>query len=387
MTYEQLCSKYNFKMPQYAEYYFDNFTKEYDRCRPVLSKEDAIFVSDATSLPEDGKNELIRCAEIINNDDNAHLCASFLAMLTVYKRAPWVNYIYQDDHFTVDGLHKEQVGWVLVATMLANTLKNKQPPKDLNEENIGAFRGYSQSCFEQNGYWGIVEWHWNMLCASGSMFLFGILKFVPSEFTDDFPVITDGKRFVSLAGGEFFVGKDGELVDCEEKSVGKTSFYEDSEKYIGNVISAEGAVDLNKTEFSKTVWHDFLRGGDHTMDIHIPQRVEYTPEKFKEAFKKALEFYSNYYPEHKTKAFACYSWILSAQLKKILPENSNIKKVNDSLHLLPVIATFDADIMFIRKGSSLQVRMAEEIANGTEFHYGIMYSPLEELETFGKKTV
>lgn len=387
MTYQELCEKFNIQLPEYAEHYFGDFLKEYDRSKPLLSVADAEMVCDATGLPEDAKAALVKCAQIINADDDGHLCGSFLADLTVYKRKPWVNYIYQPDLFTVEGLYPEQVGWILVAVMLANTLNNKKPPVDLNQENLNAFKGYSTNCFNSLGYWGIVEWHWNMLCASGSMFLFGILKFVPSEFTSDFPIITDGTRYVSLAGGEFFVGKEGELVDCEEKSVGKTSYYEDDEKYIGHVISAKGAVDLNKTEFDKKIWKDFLRGGYHTMDIHIPPKVEYTPEKFKEAFKMALEFYNDYYPDHKTNAFACYSWILSAQLDKVLPEGSNILKVNSGMHLLPQIGKFDGDLMFIRKGSSLQQRIADECAKGTEFHYGIMYVPLDEVETFGKETV
>ncbi len=367
-------------MPEYAQHYYEDFLKGYDRNKPLLSKEDAEMVCNTTGLPEEAKEALVNCAEAINANDDAHLCGSFLADLTVYKRKPWVNYIYQPDLFTVDGLYPEQVGWVLVAVMLANTLNNKKPPEDLNLENLNAFKGYSQSCFDSKGYWGIVEWHWNMLCASGSMFLFGILKFVPSEFTGDFPVITDGNRYISLAGGEFFVGKDGELVDCEEKSVCKTSFYEDDEKYIGHIVEQDGSVALTATEFDKKEWKNFLRGGDPTMDIHIPSKVEYTPEKFKEAFKMALDFFKDYYPDHKTKAFACYSWILSAQLNKVMPAESNILKVNSRLHLLPQIGTFDEDIMFIRKGSSLQKRIAEERAKGTEFHFGVMYSPIEELE-------
>ncbi|MBR5859040.1 MAG: hypothetical protein IKZ05_03880, partial [Clostridia bacterium] len=350
----------------------------------VLSLEDAQYVADTAGIPAEAKSELLRCVAAVNASDDAHICAAFLCELTVYKRKPWVNYIYQDDHFTVEGLTKQQVGWVIVATMLANTLINKKPPKDLNEENLNSFRAYTQNCYNVHGYWGITEWHWNMLCASGSMFMFGILKFVPSEFTSDFPVITNGKDYVSLAGNEFFIGKEGELVNCEEKSIGKTSFYEDDEKYIAHVISKSGVVDLNPTEFKKSEWSDFLRGGSHTIDIHIPAKVEYTPEKFKEAFTQALAFFNDYYPDHKTKAFACYSWILSAQLNKVMAEDSNILRVNSKLHLLPVIGTFDGDIMFIRKGSSLQTRIADECAKGTEFHFGIMYSPLSDLENLDK---
>lgn len=384
MTFTELKAKFNYELPAYAADYFDDFINNYDRSKPVLSQENALLVAETTEIPEEAKAELLRAAQVINDDDNAHFCAAFLAELTVYKRAPWLNYIYQTDHFTVEGLEKEQVGWVIVAVMLAHTLNTKNPPKDLNAENINSFRAYTQNCYNVNGYWGITEWHWNMLGSGGCMFMFGILKFVPGQFTGDFPIITNGKEYVSLAGGEFFVGKEGELVSCEEKSVGKTYFYEDENKYIGNVISKNGVVSLEKTEFSKTEWHDFLRGGDHTIDIHIPAKVEYTPEKFKEAFKQALEFFAEYYPEHKTKAFACFSWILSAQLPKVMGEDSNILKVNNKLYLLPSVATYNSDIMFVRKGSSLQQRMAAEAEKGTEFHYGFMYYPVPEIDNLDK---
>lgn len=380
MTYTELCGKFNFPMPEYAEEYFEGFIAQYDRKIPVLPTENAVLVAEKTGLREDGREALLKCSEIIDSFDDAHICASFLAYITVYKRVPWVNYIYTDDLFTVEGLKTEQVGWVLVAVQLANTLVNKKPPEDLNEENIGAFRGYSTACFEQNGYWGILEWHWNMLCAGGCMFMFDILKYVPGEFTGDFPVITDGKSYISLAGGEFFVGKEGELVDSAEKSVFTTSFYEDEEKYIGHIINRDGSVEDKVTEFPKSVWKDYLRGGTHTIEIHIPQKIEYTPERIKYAHKLALDFYKKFYPMHEPKAVACYSWLYSPQLKKVLPENSNILAVNNKLHLLPIIASFDGDCRFLRQGTSLQKRIAEECANGTEFHYGISYIAIDEIE-------
>jgi hypothetical protein len=39
--------------------------------------------------------------------------------------------------------------------------------------------------------------------------------------------------------------------------------------------------------------------------------------------------------------------------------------------------------MFIRKGSSLQTRLAEFRAAGNEYHPGFMYSPLSEAVEFG----
>lgn len=384
MTYQEIQSYFNIELPDYVEDYFDEFIASYDRSKPIITAADVNLVCDATRLPESGRNELLRCSELLNNDDIGHLCGSFMADVLVYKRAPWLNYIEDHNLFTVDGLKPEQLGWVLVAVQLAFTLKTKNPPEDLNKENTGAFNWYSHCCKRDNGYWGISEWVWNMLSAGGCMFVFGILKFCPAQFNGDFAVITDGNRFVSLTANEYFVGKEGELVDCEEKSVGKTSFYEDDDKYIANVVAPDGTVSLTPTEFDKSVWKDYLREGDKTLEIHIPSKIDYSPEAMKESFKEAIEFYKSYYPEHEVKAIACYSWIYSAQLPKVLPPDSKILAVNRAVHILPCIASFGADCQFIRQGTSLQKRIAEECEKGTEFHFAVMYSPLDELETFGK---
>ena len=381
MTYTELCGKFNFEMPEYAKAYYDDFIAQYDRAKPVLPQESARLIIEKTSLPKDALEALLACAAAIERYDDAHLCASFLAYITVHKRVPWINHIYTDNHFSVPDLHPEQVGWVLVSVQLANTLINKQPPEDLNQENLNAYRGYSTACFEQNGYWGVLEWHWTMLCAGGCMFLFDILKYAPCEFTGDYPVITDGSQYISRTGKEFFVNADGEAVSSAEKAAFTTSFYEDDEKYVAHIINRDGSIQRNPTEFKKSVWKDFLRGGTPTLEIHIPQRIEYTPERIKRAHKIALDFYKDFYPEFNPKAIVCFSWIYSPQLKKVLSPESNIMIVNNKLHLMPLGGTFDADCRFLRKGSSLQQRIADECAKGTEFFHGISYIPLDEIDT------
>ncbi|MBO4277399.1 MAG: hypothetical protein J5925_03250 [Clostridia bacterium] len=385
MKYGELIKLFNFSMPEYAAEYYEDFEKSYDRGRKVICEEDIDLIAQKTKLPEDGTRALKDCAAAVNADEKGHMCASFLVHLTVLSRAPWLNYIYTDDLFDVPGLKKEQVGWVIVACQLLNTLKNKKPPEDKNEENLNAFRGYSQNCFNKNGYWGILEWHWNMLCAGGCMFMFGILKFVPGAFGGDFPVLTDGEKYLSLVGGEYYFNAEGALVDSEEKSCGKTSFYEDGEKIIANAVSARGKVDPEPREYKMSEWRDFLRKGTPTLDIHIPSGVEYTPERIKEACGLALDFFKDFYPDFAPRAIAGYSWIFAPQLEKVLAPGSNILRVNRAMHILPTTGYYGADCRFLRQGSPLQQRIAAEFEKGTEFHYSVMYIPVGELETFGKE--
>lgn len=384
MNYSELCSKFCFELPAYAEQYFDGFIAQYNRNTPILTLEKIDAVWEATSLPEEAKETLLKYTEILHASDDGHLCGSFLAYLVVYQREPWLNYIYRDEHFVVDGLTAQQLGWIFVVLQLAETLLVRKTPADLNAENINTFVGYTNNCKNQHGYWGIVEWWWNMISAGGCMFMFGILKFSPHEFGGDFAVITDGEKFVSLAVIDAFIDKNGCFVDSEEKAVAKASFYEDEEKYVAHVVAPNGVVDKEPTVFDKKVWRDFLRHGTPTLDIHIPAKVVYTSETIKDAYKQAVEYYSKNWG-FDAKAITAYSWLYCPQLDKVLPPESNILAVNAGMHLLPMIETFDANCTFIRPGSSLQKRFAEECEKGTEFHFGMMYTTTPEIETFGKK--
>ena len=385
MNYSEFKKQFNFELPSYAEELYESFSAEYDGS-PVLTEREALVVAEETGLPEDGKKELIRCAGVINNNAASRICGAFIRYITVQKRKPWQNQIYTEDLFDAEGLEKEQVGWVIVAGALADTIINKKPPIELNRENLNAFRGYSRSCFEKNGYWGILEWSWNMLCAGGCMFLFGVLKFVPGEFGSDFKVITDGKRYVSFACGEHFIDKDGALTNDISASVGKTVYTENNDEYIVNVISRRGVAENKTTRFSKKIWRDFLSEGTHTLNIHIPSGIEYTPERIREAFGTAIDFYKHFYPSLHPAAITGYSWIFAPQLEKVLDENSNILRVNRSVYVIPTKGEYGADCRFLREGSQLQRRIKEQTENGVRFHYSVMYIPINETQNFGNET-
>ncbi len=196
-----------------------------------------------------------------------------------------------------------------------------------NQENLDAFKGYSMSCFNEKGYYGIDNFHWVMQCVAGCMFMFGSLKFCPSYFTDDFPVLKRNNEYVTLIKGGFGIDKYHKLTRNENEIIAKTYFYEDENKIIANRISKDGNVSFEAEEFDKKEYENFLRGDYHTIDIHIPSNIKYTKEVMFDSYKKALDFYSKYYPEHKIKAIVSYSWLYSPELIEIFDENSNIIKV------------------------------------------------------------
>ncbi|MBE5843989.1 MAG: hypothetical protein E7302_07365 [Butyrivibrio sp.] len=59
-------------------------------------------------------------------------------------------------------------------------------------------------------------------------------------------------------------------------------------------------------------------------DIHIPSDASLLPDKLNDSVSKAKTFFSEFFPEKKVERFVLDSWLLSPELKKLLPESSHI---------------------------------------------------------------
>ena len=379
MTYQETASLFTCALPAYYEPWFGEFLKTYDRSDPVISDDALATVRAETGIPEGCADMIRRVRDAVCANDRLHFAARFFLFVTVQSRKPWENHLYEEDVLPVEGFAKESVNLFFVAFALAHTLLVKKPPKDLNETNLEAFRGYSAGCFQDFGYWGIKEFSWNMLCAGGCMFMQGALKFCPGYFTDDFPVFTNGKEFFATVAGVYGITKYGELTADESEAVAHTVFEETETDVRCNRIAKDGTVSPVPETISKSVWKDYLRGGTPTLDIHIPPRMDYRPEVMEDAYRKAIPFYRSFYPDHEVKAVSGYSWIFAPQLKLVLGPDSRILSVMNSMHILPTTGTYSSDLRFLRPGSPLSARIAEAEEQGRKFHYAVMYVPVTEI--------
>lgn len=379
MTYTELSSAFLCPLPPYFEPLFRAFANRYDCDAAFLSDEQLAVLQAETGVPDDCIGQIRAVQDAFCGDDLKHMAAWFYLFVTVESRKPWENTLYAEHILTVGGFAPESCNLLLVACALVKTLIEKKPPKDLNQTNLDAFRGYSAICLRDLGFWGIREFHWNMLCAGGCMFMQGALKFCPGVFTGDFPVFTDGTHYLSTVAGEYGVTKFGELTSDPSEAVAHTVFEETSDYVLCNRIAKDGTVSPESERFSKTVWKDYLREGTPTLDIHIPPRMDYRPEVLMDAYRQAIPFYRSFYPDHAVKAVTGYSWIFSPQLRLILGPESRILSVMDSMHILPSTETYSSDIRFVREGSSLQAKIARAEQGGRKFHFGIMYVPVPEI--------
>jgi len=60
------------------------------------------------------------------------------------------------------------------------------------------------------------------------------------------------------------------------------------------------------------------------ISVHIPSDAKITKEKVKESLIESFHFFKKYYPEYYKVKYYCKTWLLSSDLKNILPKESNL---------------------------------------------------------------
>ena len=373
---------YTFDLPEKAKALFPSFTEE-KASLPLVTEAEFQAVEQATKVDPDCFRVLreVNAALFGNKENNA--AARFLRHILFEACPPWDNGIWQQHLLTVAGFPQETVDLLLVTAALGYTLTVRKPPADLNEENVGAYRGYIKAFTNTHDFWGIENPTWNRLCAGGCMFLFHTLKFQPEQFSNDFLVLTDGTNYVTLLKGEFCIDKTGILVEPDLPHEAVSAFRETEAGWEAHEIAPTGKVSLTPAFFPKALWQVYLCEKDAVLGFHIPSKLPYTPEDHRESMKQALEFYNAYFPEMHFKAFVCYSWLYSLQNADLLPAGSRILEMQKCVHLCPMLTRFPIDATFIRKGSALAERAQAYLDAGNVWRTGFMYSPLSEAEQFG----
>jgi len=86
---------------------------------------------------------------------------------------------------------------------------------------------------------------------------------------------------------------------------------------------------LGQLEYETTVYK-----GQKIISIHIPNSSKLEQHLLRESYDTAKAFFAKYYPDYAQVPYGCHSWLLSPNLKEILPETSRIRYFQDQFNLL-----------------------------------------------------
>ena len=133
---------------------------------------------------------------------------------------------------------------------------------------------------------------------------------------------------------------------------------------------------LGQLEYETTV-HD----GRKIISVHIPNSSKLEQKQLRQSYETAKAFFAKYYPDYADVPYGCHSWLLSPNLKEILPETSRIRYFQDQFTVLSTepsddylewaFQRSDASVENLPERTSLQRSIKAFLLKGGVFHNGM----------------
>src|SRR5438105_6626075 len=263
-----------------------------------------------------------------------------------------------------------------------------------------------QRCAERfrrhHGTWGVAPRHlsWLRLHLSGGIFELGRLQFQPGVWWMPARAFRHRTRGAVVA-----LSEDGVRYRADGQRDGAGGVHDPQgawtarldlggEWVVGHRIRPTGQADTEETRLSRAEWVEVLSPGAPVLHLHIPVGRPLELEACRRSLEEALRFFPACFPEVPFVAFSCTSWLLDAQLEKLLPPSSNLVRFLRQMYLLPMVGdgreafnyVFDgvpADLRKAPRDSALRRALLDHVLGGGHLRGGNCFLLPEDLPRWG----
>ncbi|SEO54391.1 acyltransferase domain-containing protein [Paenibacillus sp. OV219] len=218
-------------------------------------------------------------------------------------------------------------------------------PKEVLVHTLSDLKLWMEHYYRKHGSWGTdIMWMHHHL--TFQLFRLGRLQFCWSRFNGHMVVLRNTKtsEVVVMAEGGIRFRRDG-LIDGTsgrfESSdngggVWQSELLLEEAAIRGHRINADGYASQAQTTLSpREDWDIILRDGDSVLDIHVAADGKLDIRESGESLREASRFFAQYFPEVGFRAYACTSWLLDSQFRKLLAPTQNIVQFLNGFHLYP----------------------------------------------------
>ena len=229
--------------------------------------------------------------------------------------------------------------------------------------------------------------------------IIGRLRFEICE-NSSYPV-----RILKSADGRLMPLMDGAMIHPSGHLLGTYGFEDGSDAYSANLY--EGAdfyegysvnpttrlVEPRRIRLSKTEWKEVYKSGDSVLKVHIPYGGRLDKDTCRESYERADKIFKESYPEYSFTSFMLECWMLSPELRDILPPESNIISFRKPYTVYPVknsaedallyvyglenTKISDIDIEALPESNSLQRGVKSKLLSGRPIYEFGGYMPLQ----------
>lgn len=416
---------------------FASFYEEWNGQGSVVTRDELFEILGRYNLSSDMEKELTTYLQIIQQNEQLTEYIKFLVWAQCDKRYDY----YIDDTTDFNPKNVGDVGKTVSFFMCLSCigyakrdLEKRGVPYELYEDIPHRMLRMHMEKFKKTGSYVLDDLPWQSNFYSLAIYLFDRFLFVPCRFDDSYTFYRNGNEVIGIADDGLSVDYEGQLILKEDdagntensKAVGVDSSFDKKENkkdghyygafkkdrkeefkttrtetdtlVTGYRISPCGFITKELVTLDKGSWKQILKRDDWLIGFHIPEGEGYVPERVRSSMTLAWDFFKKYYPEIPFKGFWSASWLYDGRLSLLLPENSNIVRVQRQLFnysggwggemlYLELYGDCDIPLDSVPKKTSLQRNVATYLENGGKFcEPGMVYFP-EELDKDCKQMI
>ena len=298
-------------------------------------------------------------------------------------------------------------------------------------DTLGDIGVWAKNCKKNTGEWGLSSgvcgWLDNHI--NGRLFKVGRLQFIPKTYDWNFMIFRNKneKNIIALTKDEEEYRGDGQvngtngIYDSVKNFKGSSQICDNNgEPYVmGTLISPYGYAINRVVRLDMDLWQEILPQGSLVLELHIQQEEKFDLESCRISLERIKDFANSHYKMlaktagideesgnlDKTTnpfvAFVCTSWLLDAQIGKIMPSSSNLVQFLREFYLLPYKSSDDATMERVFDSSpsnfnlnkpkasqtktSLQRAIIEFMRNGGRMRSNKGFILLEDLNEYGSE--
>lgn len=209
-------------------------------------------------------------------------------------------------------------------------LRSRNVPEDVI---VGTMQEYDRSVatyksfFKKPGF-DKARLNWLRQVIRNNLMQIGRLRF---ELPQLLPL---GIRVYRNSCGALTILADNLQVHSDGRAFGSAGHKEEDSHFFAQITETgttltgypveNGLVQKAPITLEKSRWTQCLSAQDPVIKIHIPREGSFDRQAILDSYTRAREVFAACYPDYPYKAFYCASWLLSADLQKLLKPTSNI---------------------------------------------------------------
>lgn len=215
-------------------------------------------------------------------------------------------------------------------------------PKEVYTDTLSDIGVWLENWKERYGYYCFrnLGWIWRHLDAR--LFRIGRLQYQLSVYGGDIVAFRNRKTglIIAFSTQEMAVNSSGDLLGsggCPDDSVwftAKPVCINDTFVH-GYAITPYGKVGSKPVSLPLSEWEKVFGAGEKVLQLHIPRSGEFTPDNCRDSYRRALDFYKQYFQEMSIRGLICHTWIFTPQLQEMLAPDSNLVRFQREFYLLP----------------------------------------------------